>query len=952
MDNLDGSSSSEKTYSSSDSENESPVHGESKVGEPKQKSRQLQYYHRKTKGKMKRKYTPFRDQENPSRQLKRYHGVVEACSNLPASVDTAGSVERRSETDINEEMQIGTTVENQNEEKEISPNNFEDEAAFNTSTTSSSEEESDKSSSDSEDSVSETESEQWDNEPEEMFHERENETTLPDEEKPLYQGSTISKILSCVLIVSFVLKHNLSKAAWADLLRLFTALLGDRCKQTFQSVYKMKLMMKEYFGSKEPTKINYCSNCLQAVEADKCPNAKCSKAGLSSFLDLHLQEKIKDLFRDSEFVNLLKKGKEQVKRAASCNSIHDIFHGLDYKNFIHPGGFLSQLYNISFTINTDGVNKYSSSRAGHLWPVYVMINELPKEHRFKKKFIIPAYIYCDKHDPNMLTFLNPLVEKLNVLNSTGIHVPDSADGDINVRCMLFVATADLPARADLMNMKRYNGKCACHLCKSEGVGYGPNNIHRCWPFEQSPEKRTHEDQVKFASKATIKKAVMGVKGHSIFVKLSYPFDLVRSFAIDWMHSVCLGVVKYIMHQQMSDGNKDKVFYIGAKTSSMSRKLLLIKPPDIVGRLPRSLEDLKHWKATELKNWLLHYSLPVFCKILNPLYIFHWSLLVGAIGILCSDSISSADIKQADGMLQDFVLLMGILYAPTQCTMNVHLLQHLAYYVSRRGPLWAYSCFAFESMNAFIKPLVHGTHHAMEQIGCAIGLCFGLSNFTKKILQDNGIPKDSKMLLRSLTGYSKSSHKVSAKIQGGYLSGKERRNIDSNIQTLVRVFVMANKLSTDYELEPYRRFESDDGQKFYSSGTKTRKTDSTVIEYTDRNNTLCYGRVTLFLKIHDFGLCVGNELEENSDPLPFFNEQECTEILQSLTNNKQNKDIVRDVLRKYRNKCLVKHHVHIKPGSGRPFVISVEQIRRKCVFIDILPNNAWMISRFPNVNEHN
>ena len=110
-------------------------------------------------------------------------------------------------------------------------------------------------------------------------------------------------------------------------------------------------------------------------------------------------------------------------------------------------------------------------------------------------------------------------------------------------------------------------------------------------------------------------------------------------------------------------------------------------------------------------------------------------------------------------------------------------------------------------------------------------------------------------------------------------------------------------------------------------------------------------MTLFLKMHDFGLCTGNELEENSDPSPFFNEQECTEILQSFTNSKQNKEIVRDVLRKYRNKCLVKHHEHIKPGSGRPFVISVEQKRRKCVFIDILPNNARMISRFPDVNEH-
>ena len=65
MDNLDSSSSSEKTYSSSDGENENPGHGESKVKEPKQKSRQLRYYHRMNEGKMKRKYTPFRDKKIP-----------------------------------------------------------------------------------------------------------------------------------------------------------------------------------------------------------------------------------------------------------------------------------------------------------------------------------------------------------------------------------------------------------------------------------------------------------------------------------------------------------------------------------------------------------------------------------------------------------------------------------------------------------------------------------------------------------------------------------------------------------------------------------------------------------------------------------------------------------------------------------------------------------------------
>ena len=103
------------------------------------------------------------------------------------------------------------TEDFQIEGNKIYPDNFEDKTAF--SVTSSSKE-SDKSSSVSEDSVSESE------EPEDMNRERENETTFfSDEEKPLYQGSRISKILSCVLIVSFVLKHNLSKAAWTDLLR-------------------------------------------------------------------------------------------------------------------------------------------------------------------------------------------------------------------------------------------------------------------------------------------------------------------------------------------------------------------------------------------------------------------------------------------------------------------------------------------------------------------------------------------------------------------------------------------------------------------------------------------------------------------------------------------------------------------------------------------------------------
>ena len=572
MADFENSSSDENTCIISGGEGEDQFPSvQSKLHDTKKRSKQLRYYHRKRPSE--KEITPFSEQDNLSRQLKSYHATKEESvedSEDPACFETSSENDHHTE----EEMDANESQLDYTEDDE-----------FAMSTTSSMDD-SDESSSLTDDGSSQSESEDY-NEPEETDPPLESETAQPSEEEPLYEGSKISKILSLELIISFVLKHNLTKAAWADLLRLLTALLGERCKQTFQSVYKMKLFMKGYFGSKEPTKISYCANCFSQVQ-DRCQNAGCRGAAVSSFLDLHFEEKITDLFKDSEFLNLLKKGKEKIKRMAT-NTIHDIYHGLDYKNFSHPLGFLSQPYNISFTVNTDGVNKFSSSTAGHLWPVFLMINELPKEHRFRKKFMIPAYIYCDKHDANMLTFLNPLVEKLNNFYDSGIQVPGSADGDITVRCMLFVATAGLPARAALMNMKQYNGKCACHLCKTEGTSYGQHNLHRCWPYEENYEKRTHQDQIYFATKATQKQPVMGVKGHSIFAKLRYPFDLIRSFAIDWMRCVCLGVIKYIMQLQLSEGNRDKDFYIGASKAALSQRLLSIKPPDIVGRLPRSLE---------------------------------------------------------------------------------------------------------------------------------------------------------------------------------------------------------------------------------------------------------------------------------------------------------------------------------------------------------------------------
>lgn len=65
------------------------------------------------------------------------------------------------------------------------------------------------------------------------------------------------------------------------------------------------------------------------------------------------------------------------------DNLQDIFSGSVYKNLLKPGGFLGpdHPFNISFSFYTDGVNPFKSSQKQNLWPILLMINELPPELR-------------------------------------------------------------------------------------------------------------------------------------------------------------------------------------------------------------------------------------------------------------------------------------------------------------------------------------------------------------------------------------------------------------------------------------------------------------------------------------------------------------------------------------------------------------------------------------------
>lgn len=118
---------------------------------------------------------------------------------------------------------------------------------------------------------------------------------------------------------------------------------------------------------------------------------------------------------------------------------------------------------------------------------------------------------------------------------------------------------------------------------------------------------------------------------------------------------------------------------------------------------------------------------------------------------------------------------------------------------------------------------------------------------------------------------------------------------------------------------------------------------------DKDNVF-YGRVKHFLRLNDRGLCVCDKLVESSEDFR-FNMHDCDASLRCLSVSDDDRNRIRDILRRYHDKRLVPHHVKVKPSLEGPTVISVEQILRKCVFIDI-STDLWMISHFPNITEHN
>ncbi|XP_042147437.1 uncharacterized protein LOC121836570 [Ixodes scapularis] len=512
------------------------------------------------------------------------------------------------------------------------------------------------------------------------------------------------------LSVGFIIEFGLPWKAVETLQKMMSYVL-KRC-----DVPATKYLFKKNAGiTVETAKFHfYCNDCKRLVAstsgrlADRnavqapCPNCGKLCDGRQMLIDGHfflsmpIRKQITELLSREEISSAL------TKRLQEIDAHHD--NGSDGMSDISDGDAYKavrekmDLHDLTLTINSDGSPLFNSSKYS-IWPVQVMINELPPHLRHKN--VLVTMLWYGQTHPDMPLLLTAFVDQMEDLSCEGITW-EAGTRTVCSKIHCFSCCADAPARAIMQNMLQYNGHYGCGWCLHPGTVI--NGTVKYTVDEVVEDRDTDRTLALMKRAAASDKPIKGVKGPTPLMNLPR-FDVIWGFTPDYMHCVLLGTTRQLTELWLTSVGED--FYIGcpALFDALDQRLLSMKPPSCFHRLQRSLSVRKYWKATEWQQWLLCFSLPCLDGILHSKFLCHFALLVKGIYLLLQDNVTKGDVTESINCLVKFVVDVQVLYDEKQMTFNIHQMLHLSKSVLHQGPLWAHSCFAFESNIGQVKELV-------------------------------------------------------------------------------------------------------------------------------------------------------------------------------------------------------------------------------------------------------
>lgn len=359
---------------------------------------------------------------------------------------------------------------------------------------------------------------------------------------------------------------------------------------------------------------------------------------------------------------------------------------IQQKLLIHTN--ISETIEISF--NVDGIPLFKSSNLS-FWPILGLIKNIKS-----KPFVVGIFCGTSKPVPLEL-FLEDFIKEMLELMNVGFEFNKKY---YKIKIHSFIC--DAPAKAYIKCIKPHNGYASCDRCTEYGSYVNNRVILKCI----NKSERTHDS---FISQID--------EEHHIGVTplIQLPINMIECFVIDYMHNVCLGVMRKLLNTWISGDLTVRLSGIAVKT--LSDYLVSIKKyiPIEINRKPRSLQELQRWKATEYRTFLLYLGPFVLKKVLNLGMYEHFLLLHCGILIFTSKHLILKYFNIAVECLKTFVTHSSKIYSLKFLIYNVHMLCHLGDDVQRLGPLDSFSAFAFESYLGQLKNLIKSPVKPLQQV---------------------------------------------------------------------------------------------------------------------------------------------------------------------------------------------------------------------------------------------
>jgi hypothetical protein len=349
---------------------------------------------------------------------------------------------------------------------------------------------------------------------------------------------------------------------------------------------------------------------------------------------------------------------------------------------------VSGFHELRCSVHIDGLPLFKSSNVG-LWTIILKINGVFRP--------LPLGCFCGTGKPDLNLFISDLVLELKHLTLTGMEFADSLLKVVHVKYI-----ADSPARSFIQCIKGHSSKKGCGYCRCEAV-YCTDRI--VYPHFSS-ELRDDDSYAKCKE-----------NNQSSLSPLCSVSRLLSDFPPDYMHCVCLGVVRKLMH-----------FYFKRQTKlHMKCRLpasIICQVDDIIRicasftprefqRRPRPINELEHYKASEFRSFVLYFGPLILRKHLSKDFYTHFIHLHFAIYVLTSKSLSHL-YEHAHRCLEIFVSQTEVLFGNQALSYNMHILLHLHYFVKMYGVLDEFSAFEFENYLSVLKRRVKKTRCIFQE----------------------------------------------------------------------------------------------------------------------------------------------------------------------------------------------------------------------------------------------